>query len=85
MNLKFQTLVSSSAISLCEHMLSDFAHTTWSSVSAIDMLQAHVGAMWLKLLPSCTYVVKETEENAAIKIGLIFLHIQHSSKEDGKG
>jgi translation initiation factor 4G len=50
-----------------------------------DMLQAHVGMKWLKLLPPCTDVVKDTEESATIKTSLIFLHIEHSSKEDGKG
>lgn len=50
-----------------------------------DMLQAHVGMKWLKLLPPCTDVVKDTEESATIKTSLIFLHIEHSSKEDEKG
>ena len=43
-----------------------------------------LGMMWLKLLLPCTYV-KDTKENAPIKTDLIFLLIQHSSKEDGKG
>lgn len=53
-------------------------------VREVYVLQSHVGVMWLKLLLPCTYV-KDTNENAPIKTDLIFLLIQHSSKEDRKG